>query len=56
VDRCDRPLGAATRDFVRVVTDNVLRAYAAGPVGREHPARDTVTEYDLPDVNSVEAS
>jgi hypothetical protein len=56
VDRCDRPLGTRTRDFVRRVTDNLLRAYAAGPVGREHPAHDTVTGYHLPAVNSVEAS
>ena len=56
VDRCDHPLGPRTRDFVRRVTDNLLRAYAAGPVGRDHPARDTVTGYDLPAVNSVDAS
>ena len=38
------------------MTDNLLRTFAAGPVGREHPARDTVTRYPLPDVNSVDAS
>jgi hypothetical protein len=56
VDRCDRPLGARTRDFVRRVTDNLLRTYAAGPAGLAHPARDTVEGYDLPDVNTVDAS
>jgi hypothetical protein len=56
VDRCDHPLGARTRDFVRRVTDNLLRVYAAGPVGGRHPARDTVRQYHLPDVNTVEAS
>ena len=56
VDRCEHPLGARTRDFVRKVTDNLLRMYAAGPVGRVHPARDTVTRYPLPDVNTVDAS
>ena len=56
VDRCEYPLGMRTRDFVRQVTDNLLREYAAGPVGRQHPARDTVARYHLPDVNTVDAS
>jgi hypothetical protein len=56
VDRCEHALGARTRDFVRTVTDNLLRAYAGGPVGRSYPARDTVGRYDLPDVNTVGAS
>ena len=56
VDRCEHALGARTQDFVRTVTDNLLRAYAGGPVGRSHPARDTVGRYDLPDVNTVGAS
>jgi len=56
VDRCEHPLGARTRDFVRRVTDNLLREFAEGPVGRRHPARDTVTRYALPDVNTVDAS
>ena len=34
VDRCDRPLGPRTRDFVRQVTDNLFHGFAAGPVGR----------------------
>jgi hypothetical protein len=55
-DRCDVRLGEHVQRFVERVTENVLRAYAAGPVGGKHPARDTVTRYDLPDVNSVEAS
>ncbi|MER7761596.1 N,N-dimethylformamidase beta subunit family domain-containing protein [Streptomyces sp. NPDC097619] len=29
-------------DFVRTVTENVLRAFAAGPAGRARPARDSV--------------
>jgi hypothetical protein len=56
VDRCDHPLGARVQRFVRTVTRNLLRAYAAGRAGLKHPARDTVTRYHLPDVNSVEAS
>ena len=38
------------------MTDNVLRTFADGPAGRRHPARDTVTRYPLPDVNTVDAS
>ena len=56
VDRCEYPLGDRTRDFARTVTDNLLREYADGPVGRSLPARDTVAGYPLPDVNSVDAS
>ena len=56
VDRCERPLGARTRQFVYTVTDNLLRAYARGPVGLAHPARDTVQQYPLPDLNTVDAS
>lgn len=56
VDRCGRPLGARTRNFAGRVTDNLLRGFAAGPVGRRHPARDNVTDFDLPLVNGVEAS
>jgi hypothetical protein len=56
VDHCDRPLGTRVQRFVRAVTQNVLRTYAAGPAGVKHPARDTVGRYHLPDVNSVAAS
>ena len=28
--------------MVRKVTENVLRAFAAGPAGRTHPARDNL--------------
>jgi hypothetical protein len=56
VDLCDRPLGARTRDFVRRVTDNLFHGFAAGPVGRRHPARDNLTDFDLPLVNTVSAS
>jgi hypothetical protein len=33
-----------------------VRAFAAGPVGERHPARDNVADYDLAAVNSVPAS
>ncbi|RYP85378.1 hypothetical protein EKO23_12940 [Nocardioides guangzhouensis] len=56
VDTCERPLGEATGRFVRIVTDNLLRGFAAGPVGRRHPARDNVGSFDLPLANGVSAS
>jgi hypothetical protein len=56
IDSCDVPLGERTRNFVRAVTDNVLRVYANGPAGRRHPARDNVERFHLPDQNTVEAS
>ena len=56
VDLCDRPLGPRTRDFARQVTDNLFHGFAAGPVGLRYPARDNVADFDLPLVNTVEAS
>ncbi len=47
-DRCERPLGPVTQRFVRIVTGNVLTAFAKGPVGDSHPARDNVADFDLP--------
>ncbi len=56
VDRCERPLGARTARFVRVVTGNVLRGFAAGPAERRHPAHDNVRDFDLSPANAVSAS
>lgn len=42
--------------FVRRVTANVLRGFARGPVGRQHPARSNITHYSLSRVNLVPAS
>ena len=56
VDRCERPLGRRTSTFVRVVTGNLLRVFAAGPTGIRHPARDNVARFALPLENSVSAS
>lgn len=56
VDRCERPLGGRTARFVRTVTANLLRAFAGGPVGLRAPARDNVDRFNLPLVNSVDAS
>lgn len=38
----------ATRVFVRIVTDNLLRDFARGPAGRAHPAKPNVTRADSP--------
>lgn len=56
VDRCERPLGRATRRFAQRVTANVIRAFAQGPVGLRHPATDNVADFDLPLLNGVSAS
>ena len=56
VAACDDPLGDGAGEFVGTVTDNLLREYAAGPVGSRHPARDNVSEFDLPEISTVSAS
>ncbi|MGW2250784.1 N,N-dimethylformamidase beta subunit family domain-containing protein [Kitasatospora sp. NPDC001660] len=38
----DHGIDARAGDLVRKVTENVLRAFAAGPAGRTHPARDNL--------------
>ena len=55
-DRCERPLGRRTSDFAGQVTDNLLRVFAAGPVGCGRPARDNVDAFHLSAVNTVSAS
>jgi hypothetical protein len=56
LDRCDRPLGERTRAFVVQVTGTLLRRFAEGPVGGEHPARDNVADFGLSPTNTVSAS
>jgi hypothetical protein len=56
VDRCERPLGDATRRFTRTVTGTLAREFARGPVGRRYPANDNVADFALPAVNTVPAS
>ena len=56
IDRCEHPLGGTTSRFVRIVTGNLLRAFATGPVGARHPAHDNLRRFDLPLANSVSAS
>ncbi|MGH8964211.1 MAG: hypothetical protein ACRDXB_02615, partial [Actinomycetes bacterium] len=45
-----------TRQFVRMVTRNLLRGFAAGRVWRRHPALDNVSDFHLPMVNQVSSS
>ncbi len=53
---CGRyPVSAATRRFTDRVTENVLRAFAAGPAGRGHPAQDNLDAYHLSTRHSVPA-
>ena len=56
VDRCERPLGAATREFARTVTGTLVTEFGRGPVGVRHPARDNVDAFGLSTANTVPAS
>lgn len=56
VDKCERPLGPETAKFVDIVTSNLIRGFADGPVGVDHPAQDNVDAFELPTTNTVSAS
>ncbi len=56
IDACERALGKKTSTFVRVVTGNLVRSFAKGPVGATRPARDNVDDFDLSTLNTVSAS
>lgn len=56
IDSCEHPLGDRARRFVGMVTENLLQGYAVGPVGRRHPARDNLEDFDLSPINAVSAS
>jgi len=47
---CGHGLTWAAERFVNQATANLLRAFAAGPAGRTHPARDNVAQVRPPDV------
>ena len=51
-----QPMTAGTVRFVSIVTRNVVREFARGPVGLRHPARPNVDRFDLAPVNEVPAS
>ncbi|WP_433891825.1 N,N-dimethylformamidase beta subunit family domain-containing protein [Streptomyces sp. CA-111067] len=40
-----RPVPTTSGDFARRATENILRAFAAGPAGRAHPATDNYAQY-----------
>ncbi len=48
----DGNLPDVTRRFVRRVMANVLTAFATGPAGLPHPARDSLDRYELPATGS----
>jgi hypothetical protein len=43
----------ATRDFVRIVTDNLLLEFAKGPAGTAHPSTANVTPADGPPATPI---
>jgi hypothetical protein len=47
---CGHGVTSAAERFVNRATDNLLRAFAAGPAGRIHPAHDNVAAVKPPDV------
>ena len=47
---CGHGLTWAAERFVNRATENLLRAFAAGPAGRPHPAHDNLAEVRPPDV------
>lgn len=49
-------VSARTQEFVQKVLDNVLRAFAAGPAGRLHPAHDNLARFRLPPPGLVPGS
>jgi hypothetical protein len=47
---CGHGLTWTAERFVDRATENMLRAFAAGPAGRSHPARDNVAAVRPPKV------
>lgn len=47
VARVCPPVSGRTHRVVRAVTDNLLTAFAKGPAGREHPARDNLAQLGI---------
>jgi hypothetical protein len=45
---CGHGLTRAAERFVDRATQNLLRAFAAGPAGRRHPARDNLARLKPP--------
>ena len=50
---CGHGLTWAAERFVDRATQNLLRAFAAGPAGRSHPARDNVAQVRPPRITAL---
>ena len=50
---CGHGLNRAAERFVDRATQNVLRAFAAGPAGRAHPAQDNVAQVKPPNIPAL---
>jgi hypothetical protein len=46
--QCSSHFGTAARRFVRTATLNLLTAFAQGPAGKAHPARDNTAADAVP--------
>ena len=51
--RCGHGLTWAAERFVDRATQNLLRAFAAGPAGRSHPARDNLAQVKPPRITAL---
>jgi len=50
---CGHGLNRAAERFVDRATQNLLRAFAAGPAGRAHPAQDNLTQVKPPRISAL---
>jgi hypothetical protein len=50
---CGHGVGWAAERFVDRATQNLLRAFAAGPAGRAHPANDNIARLRPPDIPAL---
>ncbi len=50
---CGHGLTLAAERFVDRATQNLLRAFAAGPAGRTHPAQDNLTQLKPPSIPAL---
>ena len=50
---CGHGLNRAAERFVDRATQNLLRAFAAGPAGRAHPAQDNLAKVKPPDIPAL---
>ena len=50
---CGHGLTLAAERFVDRATQNLLRAFAAGPAGRAHPAQDNVAQVKPPNIPAL---